>query len=179
MRLLIRSGADVNLAVPIALHNGKYYCYYEHWRLGSPRDELLWSRLAFWEQASPIKIACQNGSLEAVKLLLDSGVNLEAREGSHSTLRWSIVRSDWTASRREIVRLLIDAGNRLSISEILDNKTSAISPCLDGSDTTPGHPSEADLEFLPEEWHQKFHSAMTDGSEAQINHLIDTASKPS
>jgi hypothetical protein len=178
MRLLIRSGADVNLAAPTALHNGKYYCYYEHWRLDSPRDQSSWSRLAFWEQASPIKIASQNGSLEAVKLLLDSGVNVEARDGSHSALRWSIVRSDWTASRREIVRLLIGAGSRLSISEIRD-KTSATPPCLDGSDAMPGDPSEADLECLPEEWHQKFSSAMTDGSEAQINHLIDTASKPS
>jgi ankyrin repeat protein len=183
MRLLIRSGADVNLAAPIALHNGEAYCYYggspfrEHWMCSKrASDQFSWSELAFWEQALPIKIACQNGSLEAVKLLLDSGVNLEAREIGHSTLHWSIVRSDWTASRREIVRLLIDAGDRLSISEITD-KSSANLPCLDGPNAMPvdrPQPSEADLEHLLEEWHQKFYSAMTDGSETQINDLIDT-----
>lgn len=177
MRLLIRSGADVNLAAPIAFHSGEGYCYScgtpfpPYWMYRRAWGQFPWSELAFWEQASPIKIACQNGSLEAVKLLLDSGVNLEARETGHSTLRWSIVRSDWTASRREIVRLLIDAGDRLS---------SAKPSCLDGPNAMPvdrSRPSEADLEHLPEEWHQKFYSAMTDGSETQINDLIDTISR--
>ena len=183
MRLLIRSGADANLAAPIAFHSGEGYCYYgdepfpEHLMHGRARDQFPWSEWAFWEHASPIKIACQNGSLEAVKLLLDSGVDLEARETGHSssTLRWSIVRSDWTASRREIVRLLIDAGDRLSISEVI-GKSSAEPPCPDGPNTMPvdlSQPSEADLEYLPEEWHQKFYSAMTDGSETQIHDLID------
>jgi ankyrin repeat protein len=186
MQLLIRSGADVNLAAPIALHDGENHCHYgsrpfrEHWKynlMWRAMDGLSSSELSFRQQASPINIACQNGSLAAVKLLLDSGVNLKERETGHSApLRWSIVRSDWTASRREIVRLLIDAGDRLSILENID-KSSAKPPFLDGNNTTPvdrSRLSEADLEHLSEEWHQKLSSAMTDGSETQINDLIDT-----
>ena len=185
MQLLIRSGANVNLREPIYISNGKYLCQYggrpfRHQLKFSPMwdamDGLSRARSTLRYQASPIKLACQNGSLEAVKLLIDSGVNFKREKQYHSApLRWAIVRSGWTASRREIVRLLIDAGDRLSPPENIHD-SSAEPAIMDGNNAAPvdrSQLSEADLERLSEEWHQNFSAAMADGSETQINDLID------
>lgn len=180
MQLLIQSGADVNLAAPLDYPNHKdNYDGCEQYQKNR-KYNLMWmemDRLGRWGTASPLEMACKNGSLEAVKLLLDSGANLKAREPGHrKILRCSIVSSDWTTSRRGIVRLLIDASIRLSISEN-SGKSSAKPPFLDGDNAMPvdrSQLSEANLEHLSEEWYQKISSAVTDGSEIRINHFIDT-----
>lgn len=80
-----------------------------------PENNWLWA-LAEMTPDRPLSVACRNGDLELVKLLIDYGATAENRDSAgHSPMRETLFFYD--PDDLEIVKLLLENGATLSLAE--------------------------------------------------------------
>jgi ankyrin repeat protein len=67
--------------------------------------------------STALALAAHNGHLEAVRVLLEAGADPEARGGRRTTLWQTLMAHAWSASHRDVARLLLERGARCSFGE--------------------------------------------------------------
>ena len=95
-------------------------------------------------QSTPLHFAAHRGYLDIVKLLLDAGANVNAKEGNYSkstTLHWAAKEG-----HLQVVRLLVESGAKIDVKDNWFNLTSLgwaiIVNCFDEEDSIGNSHSE-------------------------------------
>ncbi|MCA9934600.1 MAG: ankyrin repeat domain-containing protein [Ardenticatenaceae bacterium] len=114
VKLLIAYGADVNQTEwnnkGHALFSAAFYNYPEMVALllnngADPQINTNWDT-----GVTPLHGAADNGSIEAIRVLLDSGVNADIQTNTGLTPIMSVIEDGWASNKLEIFTILLEGG---------------------------------------------------------------------